>query len=103
MERARIVTLRYRYLLGADLGSPEDVGHQGLLHTFVGQVSVSPGTRTIAIKLGPIALRLSQRFLNDNQYWGTYVPGRSSVIIFCYIMCTFPMSPLQQCVIVGSF
>ena len=66
MERARIVTLRYWYLLGADLGSPEDLGHQSLLDTFVGQVSVSPGTRTVAIKLGPIALRPSQRFLNDN-------------------------------------
>lgn len=51
MKRARIVPLRHRYLLGADLSSPERVGHQGLLDAFVGQVSVSPGTRAIAIKL----------------------------------------------------
>ena len=51
MERACIVPLRHRYLLGADLGSPEDVGHQGLLDTFVSQVSVSPGTSAIAIEL----------------------------------------------------
>ena len=50
MKRACIVPLRHRYLLGADLGFPEHVGHQGLLDAFVGQVSVSPGTCAIAIK-----------------------------------------------------
>ena len=67
MERARIVLLRHRYLLGADLGFPEDIGHQGLLDTFVSQVSVSPGASAIAIELGPIALRLSKYLTKDNQ------------------------------------
>ena len=102
MKRARIVLLRHRYLLGANLGFPEDVGHQGLLCTFVGQMSVSPGTSAIAIELGPIALRLSKHLLKNSQYWGTYVPGRRPVVIFCYIMCTFPMPPLGSCVIVAS-
>lgn len=102
MKRARIVLFRHRYLLGADLGSPEDIGHQSLLDTFVGQVSVSPGTSAIAIELGPIALRLSKHLLRDHQYWGTYVPGRSPIIIFCYVMCTFPMPRLQHCVIFAS-
>ena len=102
MERARIVLLRRRYLLGANLGFPKIIGHQGLLDTFVGQVSVSPGTSTIAIELGPVALRLSKHLLKDNQYRGTYVPGRSSVIIFCYIVCTLPMPPLRHQVIVAS-
>lgn len=35
MKRACIVPLRHRDLLGADLGSPEEVGHQGLLNAFV--------------------------------------------------------------------
>ena len=51
MKRACIVPLRQRNLLGADLGSPEQVGHQGLLNAFVSQVSVSPSTCAIAIKL----------------------------------------------------
>ena len=67
MERTRIVLLRHRYLLGANLGFPEDIGHQGLLDTFVGQVSVSPDTSAIAVELGPIALRLSKHLLKDNQ------------------------------------
>ena len=50
MKRACIVLLRYGYLLRADLGFPEHVGHQGLLDAFVGQVSVSPGACAIAIK-----------------------------------------------------
>ena len=102
MERTRVVLLRHVYLLGADLGSPEDVGHQSLLDSFVGQVSISPSTSTIAIELGPIALRLSQHFLEDIYNWETCVPGRSPIIIFCCIMCTFPMPPLRKCVIVAS-
>ena len=51
MKRACIVPLRYGYILGADLSSPEGIGDQGLLDAFIGQVSVSPGTCAIAIKL----------------------------------------------------
>ena len=75
MERACVVPLRHRYLLGTDLGSPEAVGHQGLLDTFVSQVSVSPGTSAIAIELGPIALHLSQHLIKNNCNSETYVPG----------------------------